>query len=362
MVRRQYYTASALKPTTPYIFHLYYVPTMLQTLLLTTCALVSACVLVIAAYHAFRFVVLFVLILNPDVQLQAYKGIEIHDTVPEISKNVRWALITGSSGGIGFGFAEHLLSLNFGVIILAHIESEVVAAEERLRKQYPKGAIRSVVFNCQTASVTEIEELVQSLKEMSITMLINNVGGVPMPAPAFRSLVDMTASAINAHFDMNARFMTHLTRLLLPHLSRNAQPRSLILNVASGAREGMPLLTIYSATKAYVSSFSHALSRELKLLKEPVDCLCIVPGDVASDGNCVGLTPGSPTAGEFARCVLERVDGAVAQGRLEISPYWRHALQLGLLSFLPEFMAGPEFARIMCTKRDVWAREHQKSR
>jgi 17beta-estradiol 17-dehydrogenase / very-long-chain 3-oxoacyl-CoA reductase len=123
----------------------------------------------------------------------------------------------------------------------------------------------------------------------------------------------------------------------------------------------MPLLTVYSAAKAYVSAFSHALSRELKMFKEPVDCLCIVPGEVVSDANFLGVTPGSPTAGEFARCTLERVDGAVAQGRLELSPYWRHALDMGLLSFLPEFVVGSEIVKMVCTKRDVLAREHQKN-
>lgn len=183
-----------------------------------------------------------------------------------------------------------------------------------------------------------------------------------MPAPIFRPLTEYPAPAIDDHFNLNARFMSHLTRVLLPHLSRNAQPRSLILNISSAAREGMPLLSIYSATKAYVSAFSHALSRELKVRKEPVDCLAIVPGDVASDGNCVGLTPGSPTAGEFARSTLERVDGAVAQGRLEISPNWKHALQIGLLTYLPEFVTGPEFTKIMYSKKDAWAKEEEKRR
>jgi 17beta-estradiol 17-dehydrogenase / very-long-chain 3-oxoacyl-CoA reductase len=333
---------------------------MLLTLIWTTCALLGACVLLIAAYNTFRFIVLFILILNPDVQLQAYKGIEIHDTVPEVSKNVHWALITGSSGGIGFGYAQHLLSLGFGVIILAHIESEVLAAETKLRKQYPKGAIKSVVFNCQLASVAEIEDLVTTLQHLPITILINNVGGAPIPAPIFRPFTEYPAPAIDDHFNLNARFMSHLTRLLLPYLSRNAQPRSLILNISSAAREGMPLLSVYSATKAYVSAFSHALSRELKALKEPVDCLAIVPGDVASDGNSAGVTPGSPTAGEYARCVLERVDGAVAQGRLEISPNWKHALQIGLLSYLPEFLSGAELVKVMYLKKDAWAKEEEK--
>jgi len=45
---------------------------------------------------------------------------------------------------------------------------------------------------------------------------------------------------VDAHVDLNARFMARLTTLLLPVLTR--QDRSLILNLSSPARMGMPWL------------------------------------------------------------------------------------------------------------------------
>ncbi|KAF2708647.1 NAD(P)-binding protein, partial [Pleomassaria siparia CBS 279.74] len=250
---------------------------------------------------------------------------------------ISWALITGSSGGIGLGYAHHLLSLNFGVIILAHVESEVKAAESKLRETFPDGEIKCVVMNCQTATSKQVEGLVKGIEEeeMEVRILINNVGGIPMAYPHFRLFADFAVQGIDNHFDMNARFMTHLTRLMLPQLTRNAAPRSLILNMTSASYIGLPYLSMYSATKAYMRGFSHALSRELKLESKPLDCLLIVPGDVLSDGNCVAVEAGSPDAKTYARYVLERVDGAIERGLLEISPWWKHALQIMVIGWLP---------------------------
>ncbi|KAF2792050.1 NAD(P)-binding protein [Melanomma pulvis-pyrius CBS 109.77] len=335
---------------------------MFLSVLSTVSLVIGAVVLLIAAYQAFLFLSLFFLILGPDMQLREYKPLVLRDGVPEDDEHIHWALITGSSGGIGFGYAHHLLSLGFGVIILAHVDTEVQDAEARLRTAYPDGSIKGIVLNCQTASISDIEALVASLQDLPVSILINNVGGIPMEFPHFRLFAAYNAQGIDSHYNMNVRFMVHLTRLMLPLLTRNAQPRALILNITSAARFGLPYLSMYSATKAYMTGFSHALTRELKLFKQPVDCLLIIPGDVLSDGNCIGVEPGSPTAMEYAQCVLERVDGAISQGRLEISPFWKHAIQISILGWLPESLTAPELAKVSTLKRDVWAKEQEKKK
>lgn len=45
------------------------------------------------------------------------------------SSGVSYALITGSSGGIGFGLAQQLAQRGFGVIVHAHIPDEVSKAK-----------------------------------------------------------------------------------------------------------------------------------------------------------------------------------------------------------------------------------------
>jgi len=78
---------------------------------------------------------------------------------------------------------------------------------------------------------------------------------------------------------LNIVTLTQLTRLFLPRLI--AQKEGWILNVAStaGFLPG-PLMSVYYATKAYVLSFSAALSNELQGTGVKVSILC--PGPTAS--------------------------------------------------------------------------------
>jgi 17beta-estradiol 17-dehydrogenase / very-long-chain 3-oxoacyl-CoA reductase len=314
--------------------------------------IIGSTVCVLAAFKVFNFVTFC--IHNPQKPLQKYKLNA--STKGNAEDGVSWALISGSSEGIGFGYAQYLLSLGFGVIILAH--EGIPEAEKKLRNAYPDGHIKAITFNCITASVNDIEGLVEVIEKLPVTILINNVGGLPMEYPRFRQFRDFKAHEIDDHWNLNARFMSHITRLMLPLLMKNASPRSLILNITSGARFGMPYLMGYSATKGYVTAFSHTLSRECKVFNYPVDCLLLVPGDVISTGNRLGNLASSPQAAPYAKLVLQKVNIAVERGYLEMSPYWMHALQIETLNWLPESLVRTEGMKLSKLKKEAYAKEH----
>lgn len=327
---------------------------MLQSAISTLGLVISSASLLYLAYQAQQVYALYFRVARSP--LQKYKLTT--GTKGAGDKSVPWALITGSSGGLGFGFARYLLSLGFGVIILAN--EGIERAEAKLRKDFPNGHIKSLTYDCLSASISDIQGLVDRYKDLPITILINNVGGVPMEFPHFRRFEEFEYQGIENHWRMNASFMTHLTRLMLPVLKKNASPRSLVLSIASSGRIGMPYMTMYSATKAYVSALSHTLTRELRIFNEPVDSLLIFPGDVETDGNRVGVWSGAPKGNDYSKIVLDRVDGAVERGLLEITPYWKHALQLYTFTWVPESFIAPELFKIMDAKKRGWEEEHKK--
>ncbi|KAF3799084.1 hypothetical protein GCG54_00001189 [Colletotrichum gloeosporioides] len=142
--------------------------------------------------------------------------------------------------------------------------------------------------------------------------------------------------------------MARLTAVVLPILSEidyrdktsdGAEPqRSLILNIASGGTYGSPWLVMYGATKGFNWALSNALAMELEAERETqnVHCLCVVPGDVKSQGNSLWVTKGSPDSSTFGRLVVSRIDGAISIGWREMRPYWLHDLQCYLLRVIPE--------------------------
>ena len=79
---------------------------------------------------------------------------------------------------------------------------------------------------------------------------------------------------------VNIAALTHLTKLFLPAMIKAKAGR--VLNLASTAAfQPGPLMAVYYATKAYVLSFSEALSEELRNAGVTVTALC--PGPTRSD-------------------------------------------------------------------------------
>ncbi|ROV99670.1 hypothetical protein VSDG_03002 [Cytospora chrysosperma] len=271
-----------------------------------------------------------------------------------------YALITGASAGIGYGIAQALVKIGFGVILLGHKEDELARAAEHLQTLIPDehraqadGIVKIIVMNAQTATPEEMEDKLRATiidGELRVSILVNNVGSNPIAPPAFRDLRTYSPEEIDAMIDLNARFMARLTALMLPvlvHRGAGVDERgmtygthrySLILNMSSGGQVGLPWLVMYGATKAFNLAFSRGLSRELEADPETrhIDCLCVVPGDVKSQGNSMGNTRGSPDSKTYGRYIVERVDGAVRRGWREMSPYWLHHLQVMAVNRLPE--------------------------
>lgn len=112
-----------------------------------------------------------------------------------------------------------------------------------------------------------------------------------------------------------------------------------MINLSSASRMGMPGLAAYSACKGFVLTLSKSTAREMRAARQPVDILAVVPGDVESQSNAVALTPGAPSSRRFAQAVMDRAPRAVRLGRLEMTPWWLHAVQIGLLEALPEWLS-----------------------
>jgi len=79
---------------------------------------------------------------------------------------------------------------------------------------------------------------------------------------------------------LNIIALVKLCQLFLPQLKQ--QSKSYILNIASSAAyQAVPYLSLYSASKSFVLSFSRGLRQELK--KTSVSVTCISPGSTDTD-------------------------------------------------------------------------------
>ncbi|MCJ1300000.1 hypothetical protein MMC08_002794 [Hypocenomyce scalaris] len=154
-----------------------------------------------------------------------------------------------------------------------------------------------------------------------------------MNPPAVRPLARHSHEDINNLMNLNAGFPTQLTRTLWPLLANNSP--SLVMNVSSAASLGFPYATIYSGSKAFLESFTHALYAEAHAESHDVEVMGIVVGavtDVSHRKEPVSLL--TPNATTMARAAL----GKVGCGRAVVAGFWMHGLQVGVFGLLPEWV------------------------
>lgn len=176
-------------------------------------------------------------------------------------------LITGSSSGIGAAFARKLATRGRNVLLVARSEDKLITLCNEL------GRISGVRAQYFVLDLTQPDAGIRLFEEtkkrqLEIDMLINNAG--------FGSMGDFAkldlANELNM-IDLNVKSVVELTHRFIGPMRERKQ--GTIINVASTAGfQGVPFMTTYAATKAFVLSFSEALSEENRTHGIHVMALC----------------------------------------------------------------------------------------
>ena len=245
--------------------------------------------------------------------------------------NPTWALITGATDGIGLGFAQELCQRGFNVILHGRNPKKLQHVQAQLAREYPLAKTKTVVFDASHPT-DGLELVVQEwIGDAELSVLINNVGGQGgLTSKTYQTLEESTGKDVDNILNVNARFATQITRVLLPALVRHSP--SLVMNISSIAALGLPYLDVYAGAKGYIDSFTRALGAEMVAEGKQIEVLGIQVGSVRSAGNDVDEGFFIPTSRQLAKAALEKV----GCGRLVLCAFWPHALQLGLAKMLPE--------------------------
>ena len=192
-------------------------------------------------------------------------------------------LITGTSSGLGKTAAKHFAASGWNVVATMRTpsaETELAAAADvlvtRLDVQDPESIERAIA-----AGVARFGR---------IDALVNNAGF------GLFGLFEATPRAkVLEQFEVNLFGVMDVTRAILPHFRQNKG--GTIINVGSGAGVfGLPMMSLYCASKFALEGFSESLSYELA--SHDVAVKIVEPGGVVSTN--FGKRSGAEAAGNAA--------------------------------------------------------------
>jgi len=175
------------------------------------------------------------------------------------------ALVTGASAGLGVEFAKLCAAGGYDVVLVARSAARLADLAADLAKTY---GVKARPLVADLANPAAPPEIFAQLAGTPIEVLINNAGF------GLRGTYAETDWARDAGLmQVNMVSLAHLTRLFLPEMVRRRSGR--ILNVASTAAfVPGPFMALYYASKAFVLSFSEALSNEVEGTGVSVTVLC----------------------------------------------------------------------------------------
>jgi short-subunit dehydrogenase len=239
------------------------------------------------------------------------------------------AVITGASSGIGRELARLAAQDGYDLMVVARRADRLAALVAEVTAF---GATTEPVV-VDLAQPTGGQQVVEAIAGRPVEVLINDAGfgGCGRFATERHLATDL------AMIQLNITTLVELTGLLLPGMLERR--RGGILNVSSiaGYLPG-PGQAVYNASKAFVKSFSQALSEETRNTGVRVTALC--PGPVATEfASVAGIR--QPTSRNPLMRVLSAAEVAaagwqgLATGRPLVVPDLMTRIGLQSLRFLP---------------------------
>ncbi|WP_077921062.1 SDR family oxidoreductase [Spirosoma sp. 209] len=181
-------------------------------------------------------------------------------------------LLTGASSGIGLSMARLLAAQKQNLILVARRLDRLETLKAELVNEH---GIIVYTFAKDLSSTDEVVALHHEISALSllVTRLVNNAG-FGTYGPFDEGALEPDLRMIN----LNVGAVVTLTKLFLPDMKRRGSGH--IMNVASLLSFlPFPYYSVYSATKAFVLSFSETLEAELAGSGVTVSAFCPGPVD-----------------------------------------------------------------------------------
>ncbi|CAD5209276.1 unnamed protein product [Bursaphelenchus okinawaensis] len=241
-----------------------------------------------------------------------------------------WALVTGSTDGIGKGYALELARRGFKTILVARNPQKLAAVADEIQTE--TGAeVKTVSFDFTATSLADYEaNLFGPIQGLPIGVLVNNVG-LSHHFPDEFTEMHGDAERHRDVLNVNTLPVTMLCHRILKQMK--ARRSGVVVNLSSSiCYANAAYWGVYSASKRYVVQLTTILRKEYA--KYGITVQCVSPMMVSTNMSKVRKpTYFCPSANDYAKQAVDSI-GHIG----ETTGYQAHELQAyGLFKLMPEF-------------------------
>lgn len=236
-----------------------------------------------------------------------------------VKAGTKSALVTGASRGIGRELALQLAEKGYNMLLIASGEKELKATAEEIASLRTDIWVRHLVKDMALPHAAEELFAWTECEGIKVDVLINNAGIFSF-CDILSTPIERIERMIHLH-DITATIMCRLYAADM--ISRGG---GYIMNMSSfSIWMPYPGLSLYSASKAYLKSFSVAFSKEVEAKGVSVTAIC--PAGIATD--LYGLSPKLQRFGVKTgilmtprSCARRSLNGMFRRQRCKVPDWW----------------------------------------
>jgi short-subunit dehydrogenase len=191
-----------------------------------------------------------------------------------MTKNEKYALVTGGTSGIGYELAKLLAQDGYRLILVARDENDLRRVSGELSSTYGVETITISKDLFDPENAFSLYDEVAS-RELEVEILINDAG-----QGQYGEFLDTDIHRELDIINLNISSLVVLTKLFLKDMVARGSGRIMNLSSVVSKIPG-PWQSVYHGTKAFVQSFTEAIRSEVK--ESGVTVTALLPGATATD-------------------------------------------------------------------------------
>jgi len=263
-----------------------------------------------------------------------------------LKKYGSWAIVTGCTDVIGKAIVEEFAKKGLNIVLISRNQQKLDDQAKELKAAF-NILIKTVALDFTRSDPLMFDPVKAAIKDLDIGILVNNVGGSYDHAEYY---LNLSKEKIEQLIRLNIYSTIEMTYIVLPGMVQ--RKRGAIINVSSASGlVNEPMYAVYSACKAFINTFSLALYYEYK--GQGVHIQAQLPAFVTTKLSKLRTTSFficSPKA--YAKSFVRMIGYEPV-----ILSYWTHYLQLKPVTFLPDWIVGPQ---LLARGKSVRAKAYKK--
>ncbi|KAL2332707.1 hypothetical protein Fmac_013920 [Flemingia macrophylla] len=239
-----------------------------------------------------------------------------------------WAMITGSTDGIGKAMALEFASKGLNLVLVGRNPLKLEATSKEIRDHGHRVEVKCVVMDMEKVGGVEmVKRIEEAIEGLDIGLLVNGAG---LAYPYSRFFHEVDLQLMDAIVRVNVEGPTWITKAVLPTMIK--KKKGAIINIGSGSTvvlPSYPLVALYAASKGYLQMFSRCISLEYK--NQGIDIQCQVPLFVSTKMTKMKSSLFVPTPETYGKSCTS----CIGYEKLVV-PYFFHSLQAFVIKLIPE--------------------------